>query len=181
MDDVSKILEAIGALDGKVDGVKADVAAVKTDVAGLKKTDETLATEVARLGEDGRRRDRELQDLRAETLRTFESERHASTQTAQAITKHVDDAAKTFHAKADKIDALETATAEQTQMLKAILGSPTVKRVGAAVAAFLVVALGYAGMRLQASVQKLEEKPTTVQAAPTVYVPVYVPVDGGAK
>ena len=48
-------------------------------------------------------------------------------------------------------------------------------------AALAIAACGYGAMRLQASVQKLEEKPTTVQAAPTVYLPVYLPADGGVK
>jgi archaellum component FlaC len=173
-ENTEAILAAISALDSKVDGVRHDIA-------GLKKTDEHLASEVHRIGEEQRRHGRELQELRAETLRTFESERHASQQTVQAITKHVDEASQAFHAKAADIDTIKAETLGQTEMLKAIVGSPTVRKVGAALATFAVIALGYAGMKLQASVQKLEEKPTTVQAAPTVYLPVYVPVDGGTK
>ena len=80
------ILAAIGSLGSKVDEVR-------NDIAGLKKTDEHLASEVFRIGEEQKRQGRELQELRAETLRTFESERHASAQTVAAITKHVDESA----------------------------------------------------------------------------------------
>jgi chromosome segregation ATPase len=104
------ILAAISALDEKVDGVR-------TDIAGLKKTDEHLASEVHRIGEEQRRQGRELQELRAETLRTFESERHASRQTVEAITKHVDESAQAFIAKAADIDALKAETAEQSAEL----------------------------------------------------------------
>lgn len=172
--DTTEILSAIGSLSEKFDGLK-------TDIAELKKTDKDLATEVHRIGEEQRKHGRDLMELKAETLRTFESERHASQQTMQAITKHVDESAQAFHAKAADIDTIKAETLGQTEMLKAIVGSPTAKKVGAALASLAVIALGYAGMKLQASVQKLEEKPTTVQAAPTVYLPVYVPVDGGNK
>ena len=181
MADESKILAAIEALDGKVDGVR-------TDIAGLKKTDETLATEVARLGDGQRRQEQEMRELRNETLRTFESERHASAQTFQAITKHVDDSARAYQEKAADLDTvkkdvaeMKAETTEQTQMLKDIVGSPTAKKVGTALAALIVAAAGYGVVRLQASVSKLEEKPATVQPAPTVYLPVYVPTDGGVK
>lgn len=109
--DTTEILSAIGALGEQLVGLK-------TDVAELKKTDKDLASEVHRLGEEQRKHGRELQELRAETLRTFESERHASTQTVQAITKHVDEAAQAFHAKADKIDAIETETLKQSKVLE---------------------------------------------------------------
>jgi chromosome segregation ATPase len=104
------ILAAISALDEKV-------GAVRTDIAGLKKTDEHLASEVFRIGEEQKRQGRELQELRAETLRTFESERHASAQTVQAITKHVDEAAKAFHAKAADIDEVKEETKKQSEEL----------------------------------------------------------------
>lgn len=172
-DDTSKqILEAITSLDAKVD----------RQFGELRKADEHIVEEVQRIKKDVDGVKGEVRELKSETLRTFESERHASQQTTQAITKHVDEAAQAFHAKADKIDKLETATNEQTEMLKAILGSPTAKKVGAAIAALAIAVCGWGAMRLQASVQKLEEKPAQVQPAPTVYLPVYVPaVDGGAK
>jgi hypothetical protein len=50
-------------------------------------------------------------------LRTFESERHASAQTVQAITKHVDEAAKAFHAKAADIDEVKAETFRQSDKL----------------------------------------------------------------
>lgn len=135
MDDASKILEAIGALGEQV-------GAVRTDIAGLKKTDEHLATEVHRIGEEQKRQGRELQELRAETLRTFESERHASQQTVAAITKHVDDSATAFREKAADIDALKLETAEQTAILKrldTIAANPMVRRV------FYLLGLAIAG------------------------------------
>lgn len=143
-ENTEAILAAISALDGKVDSVRHDIA-------GLKKTDEHLATEVHRIGEEQKRQGRELQELRAETLRTFESERHASAQTVAAITKHVDEAAKAFHEKADKIDAVEAETlkqstelAKQTAILTrldAVAANPMVRRVayliGLAIAGWL--------------------------------------------
>lgn len=140
----NEILAAIGALDEKV-------GAVRGDIAGLKKTDEHLASEVHRIGEEQRRQGRELQELRAETLRTFESERHASAQTVQAITKHVDEAAQAFHLKADKIDKLESETAAQSaelakqtallERLDKVAAHPMVRRlaylIGAAVLTYL--------------------------------------------
>jgi chromosome segregation ATPase len=111
-DNTDAILAAISALDEKVDGVR-------TDIAGLKKTDEHLASEVHRIGEEQRRQGRELQELRAETLRTFESERHASRQTVEAITKHVDESAQAFIAKAADIDTVKTELATVKSETKA--------------------------------------------------------------
>jgi chromosome segregation ATPase len=143
-DNTDAILAAISALDEKVDGVR-------TDIAGLKKTDEHLASEVHRIGEEQRRQGREIQELRAETLRTFESERHASQQTVAAITKHVDDSAKAFIEKAADIDALKAETAQQSAelakqtailtRLDAVAANPMVRRVayliGLAIAGWL--------------------------------------------
>lgn len=144
------ILAAIGALDEKV-------GAVRSDIAGLKKTDEHLASEVHRIGEEQRRQGRELQELRAETLRTFESERHASQQTVKAITKHVDEAAQAFHEKADKIDAVEAETlkqskelAKQTELLERldkVAAHPMVRRVAYAVGAAVLTYLTAKGMK----------------------------------
>lgn len=145
MDDVSKVLEAIGALDAKVDVVRGDIA-------GLKKTDEHLASEVHRIGEDQRNVRRELLEMKAETLRTFESERHASQQTVRAITKHVDEAAQAFHSKAADIDALKVDVAEvmainveQNETLKTIakhftgiMSHPKAKQLAALVLTILI-------------------------------------------
>lgn len=138
------ILAAIGSLGSKVDEVR-------NDIAGLKKTDEHLASEVFRIGEEQKRQGRELQELRAETLRTFESERHASAQTVAAITKHVDESAKAFVEKAADIDALKAETAQQSAelakqtailtRLDAVAANPMVRRVayliGLAIAGWL--------------------------------------------
>ena len=150
-DNTEAILAAIGALDGKIDGVR-------TDIAGLKKTDEHLASEVFRIGEEQKRQARELQELRAETLRTFESERHASRQTVEAITKHVDESAQAFREKAADIDevkselaTVKTETKEQSAelakqtailtRLDAVAANPMVRRVayliGLAIAGWL--------------------------------------------
>lgn len=150
-EDTSKqILSALGALDEKV-------GAVRSDIAGLKKTDEHLASEVHRIGEEQRRQGRELQELRAETLRTFESERHAAQQTVKAITKHVDEAAQAFHAKADKIDRIEAETAQQsaelakqTQLLERldkVAAHPMVRRLAYAIAAAVLTYLTAKGIR----------------------------------
>jgi archaellum component FlaC len=143
-ENTEAILAAISALDGKIDGVR-------TDIAGLKKTDEHLATEVHRIGEEQKKQAREIQELKAETLRTFESERHASQQTVRAITKHVDEAAKAFHEKAADIDAVKAETmkqskelAKQTELLERldkVAANPMVRRVayliGLAIAGWL--------------------------------------------
>jgi chromosome segregation ATPase len=144
------ILAAIGALDGKVDEVR-------NDIAGLKKTDEHLASEVFRIGEEQKRMGREIQELRAETLRTFESERHASQQTVAAITKHVDEAAQAFHAKADKIDAVEAETMKQSKelakqtailtRLDAVAAHPLARKVAYAVGIAILAWLGSKGVR----------------------------------
>jgi archaellum component FlaC len=144
------ILAAISALDEKV-------GAVRTDIAGLKKTDEHLASEVHRIGEEQRRQGREIQELRAETLRTFESERHASRQTVEAITKHVDESAQAFIAKAADIDALKAETAEQSAelakqtailtRLDAVAAHPLARKVAYAVGIAILAWLGSKGVR----------------------------------
>jgi DNA repair exonuclease SbcCD ATPase subunit len=148
--DTDAILSAIGALGEQLVGIK-------TDIAELKKTDKDLATEVHRLGEEQRKQGRELQELRAETLRTFESERHASAQTVQAITKHVDEAAQAFHAKAADIDEVKAETkkqseelAKQTQILTrldAVAAHPLARKVAYAVGIAILAWLGSKGIR----------------------------------
>jgi chromosome segregation ATPase len=150
-DDTSKqILTAIGALDEKL-------VAVRSDIAGLKKTDEHLASEVHRIGEEQRRQGRELQELRAETLRTFESERHAAAQTVQAITKHVDESAAAFRAKAADIDHLKAETAQQSaelakqtallERLDKVAAHPMVRRLAYAIGAAVLTYLTAKGIK----------------------------------
>lgn len=171
-DDTSQqILTAIGALDEKFDR--------KFDE--LKKVDKDLTDEVGRLGQEQRAIRKDVDELRSETRRTFDAEREATKATNEAMVRHVNAASKAFNDKADDIDTIKKETLAQSETLKAILGSPTAKKVGAAVAALVVATCGWGVLRLQQSVQKLEEKPTTVQAAPTVYLPVYLPADGGSK
>jgi chromosome segregation ATPase len=141
-DELKQILEAMRT-ESRERGEQTAARFDKLDehVADLKKTDKDLATEVHRIGEEQRKHGRELQDLRAETLRTFESERHASAQTHQAITKHVDEAAKAFHAKAADIDTIKAETTKQTAILERldkIAASPMVRRVAYAVGALIV-------------------------------------------
>lgn len=146
MDDTAReqILEAIQGLHSKFDDLR-------NDVADLKKTDADLATEVHRIGQEQVRMKQDILDLKAETTRTFESERHAAASTMQAIIKHVDESAQAFREKADVVDALQKETAAQSAelakqtailtRLDTIAANPMVRRlaylVGVALAAWL--------------------------------------------
>lgn len=173
MEDASskQILEAIGALDEKFDRRFGE----------LKKADEHHVEELQRLGGEQRSLRKDVDELRNETRRTFDTERQAIRSTTDAIVKHVDDAAKAYREKAADIDTIKSETLAQSAVLKSIAGSPLAKKVAAAVAALTIAACGYGAMKIQQQITKIEERPTTVQPAPTVYVPVYLPADGGAK
>lgn len=142
-ENTDAILAAISALDGKIDGVR-------TDIAGLKKTDEHLATEVHRIGEEQKKQAREIQELKAETLRTFENERHAAAQTMKAITEHVDKSAKAFQEKAGKIDSLEKMQVEQMATLSDIAAAvkhPMVRKIVWGLGTLLLAWLASKGIR----------------------------------
>jgi regulator of replication initiation timing len=143
VDDTGKILDAIGALGVQVGGLK-------TDIADLKKTDKDLATEVARIGDEQKKQGREIQDLKAETLRTFESERHASQQTMEAITEHVDKSAKAFQQKAAAIDNIEALQVKQTAILERldkVAAHPLARRVAYAIGLAILAWLGSKGLK----------------------------------
>jgi len=111
--------ESSAAILASVQGLHEKFDELRGDVAALKKTDEDLATEVHRIGQEQVRMKQDLLDLKAETTRTFESERHAARSTMEAIVKHVDESAAAFREKAEHIDALKTETeAQSTELAK---------------------------------------------------------------
>lgn len=114
-------------------------------------------------------------------------------ETAKALAQEV----VAREALAKKVDVIDTKTDDQTKTLAEIKAkpdtaavvlselrdlakTPTVQRIFAAAVPVILIALTVLGAKLQASVSKLEEKPQTVQPAPTVYLPIPV-VDGGVK
>lgn len=84
----------------------------------------------------------------------------------------------------EKIDAL-AARPETAQVVIAAMKDaaekPAVQRLGTAMAGLLLVAIAVLTASLQQRMAHLEEKPATVQPAPTVYIPLPVGPDGGAK
>lgn len=140
-DNTEAILAAIGALDEKFDKRFGE----------LKKADEHHVEELQRLGSEQRALRKDVDELRSETKRTFDAERHAIKATTDAIVEHVDKSAKAFQEKAADIEALKAETAQQSAelakqtailtRLDAVAANPMVRRVayliGLAIAGWL--------------------------------------------
>lgn len=108
--DTSTILEAIQKLDTKFDQ--------KFDE--LKTADGHLTEEVQRQGRKIERMDQDLRDLKSETDRKLDAERHQTKSTMDAALKHFDASAKAFNDKAGRIDAIEKKTDDQTKTLETL-------------------------------------------------------------
>lgn len=101
------ILEAITALDVKVEKRFDELVRVDT----------TLTEEVQRIARKQERMDQDIRDLRSETDRKLDAERHATQSTVEAMTKHFEAASTTFHEKAADIDDLKSMQVKQMQAM----------------------------------------------------------------
>lgn len=93
---------------------------------------------------------------------------------SQVIVKQ-DELAQKFDDLASRPDTAAVVLDE----VRALAKTPAVQKLWGAIVPVLLIAIAALGAKLQASVTKLEEKPETVQPAPTVYLPM--PQDGGAR
>jgi FtsZ-binding cell division protein ZapB len=147
MDEASKILEAIGALDEKFDRKFEE----------LKKADSTLTEEVQRISRKQDRMEQDVRDLKSDTSRRFEDESQASKTTMEAIIQHVDESAKAFKTKAADIDALKKETAAQSAelakqtailtRLDAVAANPMVRRIAYLIGLAILAWLGSKGLK----------------------------------
>jgi hypothetical protein len=104
---------------------------------------------------------------------------------AESVTEHDGNIAQltgqviALTAKVEKVDEKQDT---QIELLGTLAKHPTVQKIAGALATLALLGIGYATLRVQQAVSKLEERPAVVQPAPTVYLPApAVNFDGGVR
>lgn len=156
-------------------GLRADVSMVANDVGLLR--DRVVVLERAKLDNDERQ---------AKHSVGFARESKTNEEQNAAIATIITDVASVKEAQAEhgkKLDALAARPDTAAAVLEKVteLGkTPTGQKLVGAGVTVLLLALTLVGASLKMKVDAIEQKPASVQPAPTVYLPVAVPVlDGG--
>lgn len=138
--DNAAILAAINSLDEKVEKRLDELVQV----------DKRLTEEVGRIGRRQEQTERDLSDLKSDTLRRFDAERAESKSTMEAIVTHVDKSAEAFRMKAKDIDELKAMQVQQTAILERldkVAANPIVRKVAYGLAMVVLAWLASKGVR----------------------------------